>query len=966
MTDAGSEKAGQDFKELLEKCLRQAGLNPRTLHLELRRQGETELHLPETTIDSWLRPHSATGRPSLPRSERVVALLGSWLCGRQGVTATEQELVAAWTADASYRTTQRARAAPTASADVPAAPAGLRPFSLHRPSIEPPLPATGSPATRPNNLPLQLTAFIGRTEQLQELRHAVLSRRLCTLTGSGGMGKTRLALQLAAELLGSFADGVWLVDLAPTPEMTDVAQEVAGVLSLQEAGTGTFAGKAEHQHRPVARRLTEHLRDREVLLLLDNCDHVVASCATLVEELLQTCPRVTALCTSREPLGVVGELVYRVPPMAAPPVGAELSLDDVVGYESVRLFLDRAWQRRPDLEVAEPDLRAVVELCQRVEGSALAIELAAARVKMLSPRQILELLDDRFALLSSGSRTAAPRHQTLRSMIDWSYGDLSPGQKTLLERLSVFAGGFDLAAAQDVCAGEGLERFEILDLLGMLVDKSLVETDQHHGTMRYRLLATIRAYAAEKLAASGAEATVRRRHQEWYLALAERAEPALKGPDQLRWLDSLELDDDNLRAALDAGDDPVGAQRALRLAAALGHYWLVRGLISEGRQHLERALVRAGESQTVLRAKALAVAGHLAMFDADVDSAEEQAQLALSLSSDLGYRRGEAWALRTLGWVASSRERFSQAFSLQQRSLAAGRELADGWETGFSLTMVANLEARWGRFVEASGHYEESVVLRHELQDAWGLTWSLFRLGVLRTWQGRFGDAEELLAESLRQAERLRYGAGSVLTLLGLAQAAHLQGDQTTARRRFLEARAKGRDLEDRASLILSVVGLAAVATACRNFREARQHLDSDEAASASTTPSTLAEYLQARGRLARATGDRGGAAELHVQVLLLRRREEDARGIAEQLEELALLALDGGEADVGARLLALTLSRRRAMGAPVPPLYRPEIERAANHLAKGRDARVSAAWGTGPDLTDDEAIDLACTVGRS
>jgi predicted ATPase/class 3 adenylate cyclase len=828
MTSPASDSAGQEFKTLLERCLRQARLNPRKLHLELRR--ERVVHVADTTIDSWLRRHSMTGRPSLPRDEDLVMVVARWLCARDGVTATDAELVEAWRRDTSYWAAQRAKPPRSAtpgergtigavepaavaqrgvvtflSARITDAPhvsrrdaesaaqrllgqtvakhcgatvgiqgdeflaafaeagdavsaalsgqqtieghqwpegvrirvsmavhsgrvthtstgyAGLalhqvgrmsaaahggqvvvseptkgllgsalpdgatladlgkprlsdlstphRLFALCHRDLQTGLPPLKSLDAYPNNLPLQLSTFIGRDEQLEELRRSLVSNRLCTLTGSGGVGKTRLALHFAAELVEHFDDGVWMVDLASTPEPELVAQVVAGVLGVREGGTGTYAAKAKRQQRPLASRLADHLRPRHVLLLLDNCEHVVDACAALVERLLQTCPELKVLATSREPLGVAGELLHRVPTLAVPPVGATLSTEEIGSYESVQLFLDRAVQRRPDLRLAEPDIRAIVEICQRVDGSALAIELAAARVKMLSPDQILHLLEDRFSLLTSGSRTAAARHQTLRAMIDWSHDELSSGQQMLLRRLSVFVGGFELAAAQHVCAGEGLERFEILDLLGMLVDKSLVETDQHAGVMRYRLLETIRTYASEKLAACGEETLFRARHQQWYLDRAEEAEPALTEGEQLRWLDLLELDHDNLRAALDFGREPDDAHRRLRLAAALGHFWLVRGFITEGRDHLERALTSAGPVRPALRAKALAVAGYLAMFDSDVEAATEHATAALELSAELGYRRGEAWALRTLGWVAASHGRYPEALTLQQEGL---------------------------------------------------------------------------------------------------------------------------------------------------------------------------------------------------------------------------------------------------------------------------------------------------------
>lgn len=1058
-------KDGGSFRRLFEECLRQARLNPRSLHHQLLR--DTGHDIPEKTIASWRRPHSTTGRLVVP-TEPTVAVLARWLSARDGVSVTEEELLAAWHSDKAAQAARRdARRAPSTSgpsggpvalptgavtflsarpapggtpaeqfaaivtahggaavsavrnellaafdgpAGAVAAAAAVRregvALAIHTGPVA--LTATGyaglavhqvgrmssaahagqvvisetsaallgpehpgsaglvdlgevrlrdlsepqrllelvdpegdggfpplkSLDTRPHNLPLQLTTFIGRVAEIEQLRGALRAGRLCTLTGAGGSGKTRLALQLAAEVIEEFGDGVWVVDLTSAPEPRLVAQTVSGALGVRQGGTGTYAArKAGKRGRPATERLTEHLRHRHVLIVLDNCEHMVEPCAGLVEALLRTCPDVRILCTSRERLGVAGELEYRVPPLAVPPFGKVHSEQETVAYESVRLFLDRAAHRRPELRLTTGDIEAVGEICRRVDGSALAIELAAARVRLLSPSQILDLLDDRLSLLSAGSRTAPARHQTLRAMVDWSHDDLSPGQKTLLRRLSVFVGGFDLGAAQHVCSGDALDRSEILDLLGTLVDKSLVETEQHAGVTRCRLLETIRSYGAEKLARCGEQEAFEARHQDWYLARAEEAEAGLTGADQLRWLDVLEADHDNLRAALARGGDGPGAERPLRLAAALGHFWLLRGFLTEGRQHLEQTLARAEPAPTTLRAKALGVAGHLAMFDSDMETAACRSEEALDLSVRLGYRAGEAWALRTLGRVASGRERFDEARHLQDRALAITRELSDAWGTGFLLTNVGNLALLAGRFEDAAAAYEESLAVRRGAGDAWGQIWSLFRLGGLRTWQGRFDDARALLVEGLDLAGRLRYGAGSVLTLLALGERAHLVGDQVAAEAHYVEAHARACDLGDQTGISLSVVGLANVAVASGDLAAARDWLGEEEMERSTSTRSTHAAWLRAEARVDRTCGDAARAFERHREALALRRGLADVRGMTESLEDLGVLHVAAGSADRAAPLLGAAGASRARMGAPVPPLYREEVEAARGHL---------------------------------
>lgn len=818
-------------------------------------------------------------------------------------------------------------------------------LELREPDVATDFPPLKSLDARPHNLPLQLTTFIGRETQLAELRQALATSRLCTLTGAGGSGKTRLALQLAAELIEDFGDGVWVVDLTSTPDPDDLAQAVSSALGVRQGGTGTYAARKDGgQRRPTMDRLCDHLRHRHVLVVLDNCEHLVDPCAALVEELLRTCPDLKVLCTSREHLSIEGELEYRVPPLTMPPAGNVLTGEGLTGFESVRLFLDRAARRRPELELSTEVLAAVGEICRRVDGSALAIELAAARVRLLSPTEIRDRLDDRLTLLTSGSRTAPARHQTLRAMIDWSHDDLSPAQKTLLRRLSVFVGGFELAAAQHVCAGDGLERFEILDLLGVLVDKSLVETEQQPGTTRYRLLETIRSYGSEKLAHCVELERFSARHQDWYVGLGEQAEADLTGAEQCRWLDVLEADHDNLRAALGNDPDDEAAEKCLRLATALGHFWLVRGFLTEGRQHLEQTLARVGIASTTLRARALAVAGHLAMFDADIETAAHHSEAALAMSTDLGYRRGQAWSLRTLGRVASAREEIDAAHELYQRAVALSRELSDTWGLAFVLTNIANLQALAGRFEEASDSYEESLHMRRGTGDVWGIVWSCFRLGVLRTSQGRYDEARRLLTDGLERSERLRYGAGRVLTLLGLGDCEHLVDDQAAAEARYVEAHTVACDLEDQTGISLAVIGLASVAIASGDQPTARRRLADEERERSTGTRSTHAAWIRAEARLARACGDLARSVDLHRTVLALRRGLGDVRGMAESLEDLGVLYADGDRSERATQLLAAAAAARAEMGAPVPPVYAAEVRSARAQVPAIRPVAVDQA----------------------
>jgi predicted ATPase/class 3 adenylate cyclase len=506
--------------------------------------------------------------------------------------------------------------------------AAERVFQLTASGLPDDFPPLKSLDALPNNLPLQLTSFVGREREQAEVRRLLTTARLVTLTGTGGCGKTRLALQVGAELADAFADGVWFVDLAPLADPALVPQTVAAVLGVHEV-----AG------RPLLQTVADHLRGRELLLILDNCEHLLDACAQLADALLRACPRLRILATSRELLGVAGESAWRVPSLTLPDARQPPAAASLTQYEAVRLFIERAVAALPTFAVTNQNAPAVAQLCWRLDGIPLAIELAAARVRMLTVEQIAARLDDRFRLLTGGSRTALRRQQTLQAAIDWSYQLLSEEERLLLQRLAVFAGGWTLEAAEAVGVGASIEGADVLDLLGALVDKSLVVAEGQGAHERYRLLETIRQYAGEKLLEAGEVGPIRDQHRDWYVGLAARAEPELTGPGEEEWLGRLEVEHDNLRAALAwslEGDPGVG----LRLAASLGGFWARHGHLVEGRRWLEAFLTRAPapddpEEQRV-RARALRRAGILASDQQDRAAARTFLAESLILFRALG------------------------------------------------------------------------------------------------------------------------------------------------------------------------------------------------------------------------------------------------------------------------------------------------------------------------------------------
>jgi predicted ATPase/class 3 adenylate cyclase len=538
-------------------------------------------------------------------------------------------------------------------------------FQLLHPELPTEFPPLKSLDTPHHNLPIQLTRFVGRERELAAVQQLLLAERLVTLTGAGGVGKTRLALRLAAELLDGFADGVWLADLAPLADPMLVPQAVASALAVRE-----------QPERPLVQTLQDVLRPKHLLLLLDNCEHLVAACAALAEALLRACPELRILATSREALGIAGEATWRVPPLASPDPERLPSLESLVQYEAVRLLLDRAELAAPSFTITQQNAAAVAQVCQQLDGVPLALELAAARIKVLSVEQLAARLSDRFRLLTGGSRSALPRQQTLRALVDWSYDLLTEPEQVLFRRLAVFAGGCTLDAAEGVCAGDGIEPGEVLEHLARLVDKSLVIADPSPASeLRYRLPETIRQYSAEKLGEAGEGATLRGRHRDWWLALAERTGPGALDPQRLAWL---EREYDNLRAALRWSIDSGQAEPGLRLAAGLCDFWYARGYFSEGCAWLAELLALPATTAATARARALEWAGRLAYLQGDE---LDRQRIATSLVA-LGHgalRRGDALRAQLL---------FNESLGLAR-------------DAGDHLAMVLCLEGLAGVTVEA-------------------------------------------------------------------------------------------------------------------------------------------------------------------------------------------------------------------------------------------------------------------------
>src|SRR6266851_7866781 len=608
------------------------------------------------------------------------------------------------------------------------------------------MPATRSSNLK-HNLPYQLTSFVGREQEVAQLEKLVTANRLVTLTGAGGAGKTRLAIEVASRLVDAFADGVWLVELAALSDPRLVPQAVAQALALPDQPT-----------RPVLETLSDYLASKKLLLVIDNAEHLLEACVHFVDEIVRRSPDIAVLVTSRERLGITGELTYRVPSLTVPGTNERLTPETMSPYEGVRLFVERAKLVRPDFNVTSDNAAPLASTCYRLDGIPLAIGLAAPRLRSMSVEELSQGLDQRFALLTDGSRTALPRHRTLRSTIDWSYDLLREPEKLFLQRLSVFAGGWTLAAAAEVCAGEGIEHRDVLDLLTSLADKSLVVPEQEDEQTRYRLLETVRQYARDRLEDSGGSAAVRVRHRDYYLALAEEADPKLKGAEQAEWLRRLEEEHDNLRAGLEWSLAEVETGGGLRLCGALQRFWWTHGHLTEGRQWCTRVLCKAGaEERTRERAYVLNAAGVLSYRQGDYPAARALQEQSLAIRRELGDRSGIAGSLGNLGNVALNQGDYPAARALHEESLAISRELGNRHSIALSLSNVGHVALDQGDYSAARALHEESLAIRRELRDKRGIAESLEGLAALVA----------SLRESLRAAriwgvtERLRAEIGT-------------------------------------------------------------------------------------------------------------------------------------------------------------------------------------------------------------
>jgi len=853
------------------------------------------------------------------------------------------------------------------------------------------LPSDSTPEAFPNNLPPQVTSFIGRESEVEEVRGLLGRARLVTLVGTRGAGKSRLALGVGAEVLDEWPDGVWLVELAYLSDPSLVPQVALSVLSLRE----------EPQRAPVD-TLIDGLRDKRLLLILDDCEHLTEACASLAEALLASCPNVAVLATSREALRAEGEVRWRVPSLDTPTDEAAKLLppQKLSQYAAVQLFIERATAANPSFEPAGDSVPAVAQICWRLDGIPLAIELAAARVDTLSPREIEERLDERFRPLTQGRRGPLPRRQTLQQAIEWSYELLSADERSLFDQASVFSGSFSLEAAEAVCAEERIESGQVPDLLAGLTGRALVVGEEQGPGIRYRLLETLRAYAAQHLAASGKAAETAGRHAGHYAAWAEEMRPGLAGPKRAECLARLEHDHDNLRSALgwSLRHDP---SQGGRLAEVLGPFWMVRGHWTEGRRWLTEAQGQTempldqrpylvymaaefarlqgdyGQARQLLEeglalarqgadpgdiARGLNSLGNVAQNQGDHAAARRFLAEALEVFRELGHEMNVAAVLVNLGVLAKEEGDYDRARALYEESLGISRRLGEVRLVSATLGNLCNVVLAQGDYAAARGLLEEALVPERELGDKHSIALRLQALGVVASEQGDYAAAQPLYEESLALYREMGARRGAALTLHCLGNLAFDRGDYASARASYEEALAIQRAIGHRSGVATLLGRLGHVASREGDHQAAGRLCEEGLAFARELGDNrSVAWALESAAPAALARGDLAAARQQFEEGLALSREMGERRAIAQWLEGLAELSGAEGRDTGAARLYGSAEALREAIGAPQPPSDR---ERHAGVQSRARAAlgekALAAAWDAGRALSVDEAVAYA------
>lgn len=706
----------------------------------------------------------------------------------------------------------------------------IRLFQVVAGGLREDFPALKTLDARPNNIPVQLTSFIGRNKEIAEVKRLLKQSRLLTILGSGGSGKTRLAMQTGADLIDEFSNGVFIVELAPVSDPLLITQTFLNTLCLKEE-----KGKSPKES------LTEFLKEKELLLLIDNCEHLISECAELTEHLLLNCQKLKIITTSREAMNCAGEQVFKLPTLSFPDASEKLSAEELSKYESVRLFIERALSVNHSFRINESDAPALAEICRRLDGIPLAIELAASRIKVLSVEKIQQRLDNRFNFLTGGKRTALPRQQTLKAMIDWSYDLLSDKEKLLWRRLSVFAGSGDLDAIENICTDDIISKSEIFDILENLSQKSVISYD--HEIEHFKMLETIRQYGNEKLISENEFEKISDKHLEYYINLAETSDSMLSGNEMDSILKKLEYERNNFEKCMLYALINSSSKDALKIAASLGNFWKIRGHYSEGIRWLEKCLESGMNTHEQITAKAHCKLSKLFNLRGCIDDSLVHIEKGLEIYRYLNDEKGIAEVLHNKGLICFEQGNYDLASRLYEECLELFKKSDDKKNITYSLNDLGSLLIEKGEYQRAEKIFRECAALHKETGEKRGLAYSLFNLGNVMIEQGNLKDSLQVFEESILYFGELKETRGLAYCKCSLGNVSYHLGEISKAEKLLDESISLFRNTEEKRGLSFSLSSRANIAQHSEDFQLSSRLLEESLSLSRETEYKPIIAY---------------------------------------------------------------------------------------------------------------------------